>query len=90
MLEVPTGNVNIGLGVGRVWYKLPIWVQKSWGHWTTYGGAGYQVVHQTQYNSFPYGGWLLQRDIGKRWTLGGEFFPTPQKVSPPHRPNPPP
>ncbi len=74
MLEVPTGNVNNGLGVGRVWYKLPIWVQKSWGHWTTYGGAGYQVVHQTQYNSFPYGGWLLQRDIGKRWTLGGEVF----------------
>ena len=74
MLEVPTGNVNNGLGVGRVWYKLPIWVQKSWGHWTTYGGAGYQVVHQTQYNSFAYGGWLLQRDIGKRWTLGGEVF----------------
>ena len=74
MLEVPTGNVNKGLGVGRVWYKLPVWVQKSWGPWTSYGGAGYQIVHQTQYRSFPYAGWLLQRDIGKRLTLGGEVF----------------
>jgi hypothetical protein len=74
MLEVPTGNVDKGLGVGRVWYKLPVWAQKSWGHWTSYGGAGYQIVHQTQYQNFPYGGWLLQRDIGKRLTLGGEIF----------------
>ncbi len=74
MLELPTGSYSQGLGVGRVWYKLPIWVQKSWGHWTSYGGAGYQIVHQTQYKNFPYGGWLLQRDIGKRLTLGGEIF----------------
>ncbi|MEO6965801.1 MAG: hypothetical protein ABI076_07880, partial [Acidobacteriaceae bacterium] len=57
-----------------VWYKLPVWAQKSWGKWTSYGGGGYQIVHQTQYNNFPFGGWLLQRDIGKRWTLGGEIF----------------
>ncbi|HVC90976.1 MAG TPA: hypothetical protein VND66_10185 [Acidobacteriaceae bacterium] len=74
MLELPTGSYSQGLGVGRVWYKLPIWVQKSWGHWSTYGGAGYQIVHQTQYRNFPFAGWLLQRDIGKRWTLGGEIF----------------
>ncbi|MGH9617984.1 MAG: hypothetical protein ACRD28_14685 [Acidobacteriaceae bacterium] len=74
MLEAPTGNYASGLGVGRVWYKLPLWVQKSWGPWTSYGGAGYQIVHQTGYRDFPYGGWLLQRDIGKKLTLGGEIF----------------
>jgi hypothetical protein len=74
MLELPTGDSARGLGVGRVWYKLPVWVQKSWGPWTGYGGAGYQIVHQTGYRSFPYAGWLLQREIGKKWTLGGEIF----------------
>ena len=74
MLELPTGSYAKGLGVGRVWYRLPVWVQKDWGEWTTYGGAGYQLVHQTGYNSFPYAGWLLQRNIGKKWTLGGEIF----------------
>jgi hypothetical protein len=74
MLELPTGSYAKGLGVGRVWYRLPVWVQKDWGEWTTYGGAGYTLVHQTQYSSFPYAGWLLQRNIGKKWTLGGEVF----------------
>jgi hypothetical protein len=74
MLEAPTGDSSHGLGVGRVWYKLPLWVQKSWGPWTSYGGAGYQIVHQTGYRSFLFGGWLLQRDIGKKLTLGGEIY----------------
>ena len=74
MLEVPTGSYARGLGVGKVWYKLPVWVQKSWGHWTSYGGAGYQIVPQTQYRNFVYGGLLVQRDIGKRLTLGTEVY----------------
>lgn len=74
MLELSTGSYAKGLGVGRVWYKLPIWIQKSRGYWISYGGGGYQVVKQTQYPSFGYGGWLLQRDVGKRWTLGAEIF----------------
>jgi hypothetical protein len=74
MFEIPTGSYAKGLGVGKVWYKLPIWAQKSWGHWTTYGGAGYQIVPQTGYRNFSYGGWLLQRDIGKKLTLGAEVY----------------
>jgi hypothetical protein len=31
LLEIPTGDVTRGLGNGRVWGKLPIWLQKSWG-----------------------------------------------------------
>jgi hypothetical protein len=74
MLEVPSGNYSLGLGVGRVWGKLPVWVQKSFGPWTTYGGAGEQIVPQKDYRNFTYGGWLLQRDIGEKWTLGAEVF----------------
>ncbi len=74
MLEVPTGNADKGLGVGKAWYKLPVWVQKSWGPWTSYGGAGYQVVPQTQYKNFFYAGWLVQRELNERLTLGAELF----------------
>src|ERR1035441_10238850 len=31
MLELPTGNSTKGLGVGRVWYKLPLWMEKEFG-----------------------------------------------------------
>jgi hypothetical protein len=74
MLEAPTGSYRAGLGVGRAWYKVPIWIQKDWGHWTTYGGAGYEFVNQYQYRNFPFGGWLIQRDIGKKLTLGTEIY----------------
>jgi hypothetical protein len=74
MVEVPTGSLAKGLGVGTAWYKLPLWVQKSWGKWTSYGGAGYQITPQTGFRNFAYGGWLLQRDVGKRFTLGGEIY----------------
>ncbi|MGH9350826.1 MAG: hypothetical protein ACRD2G_01465 [Terriglobia bacterium] len=74
MLEIPTGSYAKGLGVGKPWYKLPVWLQKDWGHWTTYGGGGYEIVPQSQYRNFGYEGWLLQRDIGKKLTLGAEIF----------------
>ena len=37
-------NVLKGLGVGKVWYKLPVWMEKDWGKWTACGGAGYQLL----------------------------------------------
>jgi hypothetical protein len=74
MVELPTGSYSRGLGVGKTWYKLPVWIQKDFGPWTTYGGGGYQVVPQVDYKNFWYEGWLLQRDVGEKWTLGGELF----------------
>ena len=49
-------------------------MQKSFGPWTTYGGGGVTVVPQTDYRNFAFAGWLVQRDIGKKWTLGSEVF----------------
>jgi len=74
MFEMPTGNDARGLGVGKVWYKLPIWLQKNIGHWLLDGGAGYQVVPQTGYRNFPYGGFLLKYSFGERLEIGGEVF----------------
>jgi hypothetical protein len=75
MFELPAGSAARGLGVGKTWYKVPIWVQKSFGPWTTYGGGGETLFdHSVGYRNFPFAGWLVQRDIGKKWTLGGEIF----------------
>lgn len=74
MFEIPTGNYDRGLGVGKVWYKVPIWLQKNIGHWLLDGGAGYEVVPQTDYRNFPYGGFLLKYSFGERLEIGGEVF----------------
>jgi hypothetical protein len=74
MAELPTGDSTKGLSNGKTWWRLPVWVQKSWGDWTTYGGAGYVVNRATDQKNYTFGGWLLQKDLGEKWTLGGEVF----------------
>jgi len=74
MFELPTGSYTKGLGVGKVWYKLPIWVQKNEGKWLFDGGAGYTVVPQTDYGNFAYGGFLVKKELSERLELGAEMF----------------
>jgi hypothetical protein len=74
MFEMPTGNADTGLGVGKVWYKLPVWLQKNEGKWLFDGGAGEEVVPQTGLHDFPYGGFLVKREVNERLELAAEVF----------------
>ena len=74
MFEIPTGNSTKGLGVGKVWHKLPIWVEKEFGPWSLCGGMGYTVVPQSGYNNYLYGGFLVKREINKKLELSAEIF----------------
>jgi hypothetical protein len=74
MFEVPTGNSDRGLGVGKVWYKVPIWLQKNIGKWTFDGGGGYVINPQTGFRNFPYTGWMVKRELSDRLELGAEVF----------------
>lgn len=74
MFEMPTGSYSKGLGVGKVWYRLPLWLQKNFGPWLLDGGAGETVVPQVQYRDFPYGGFLLKYTWGDRMEFGSEVF----------------
>jgi len=71
---VPTGDINRGIGNGRGYYTLPFWAQKSWNTWIIDAGGGYtRNTAPDQFNNF-YGGFLIQKKIGKKWILGGEIF----------------
>jgi hypothetical protein len=74
MFEAPTGNYNKGLGVGEVWYKVPLWLQKNFGKWLIDGGGGEVVVPQTDYRNYPYFGLLVKRELSERLELGAELF----------------
>ena len=74
MVELPTGDAGRGLGNGRAWFRLPLWLQKSFGPWTTYGGGGAALNSAPGQHDYPFGGWLVQRDLGDHLTLGGELF----------------
>jgi hypothetical protein len=74
LVELPTGDSNEGLGNGKTQYFLPLWLQKSWGPWTTYGGGGYWINPGEGNKDWWQFGWLIQRDINKALTLGTELY----------------
>jgi hypothetical protein len=71
LLSLPTGSASRGLGSGEIQVLLPIWLQKSFGPWTTYGGGG---VRLSSSERDGIAGWLLQRQLAKGLTLGTEAF----------------
>lgn len=74
MFELPTGSYAKGLGVGKAWYKLPLWAEKEIGSWSLVGGLGYAVVPQTQYRNYLYGGFLVKRVLSQKLELSTEVF----------------
>jgi hypothetical protein len=81
LIEFPTGDSQRGLGNGQAQYFLPLWLQKSWGPWTTYGGGGYWVNPGEENRDWWQFGWQLQREISKKLTLGAEiYYKTQSKI----------
>ena len=76
LVELPTGNASLGLGAGNMRAYFPLWIQKSFGDWTTYGGGGYWINHgdDTLNRDYWFFGWLLQRQVTKQLAIGGEIF----------------
>ena len=79
LVELPTGDRAVSSGSAQVY--LPLWVQKSWGKFTTYGGAGYWLNYGVGNKNWIFAGWEAQYDFSKALTLGGEtYYHTPQTV----------
>ncbi len=74
LVEVPAGNAARGLGGGKFREYIPVWLQKDFGRWTTYGGGGYWINPGPGNRNYWFAGWLLQRQVTDQLALGGEVF----------------
>jgi hypothetical protein len=74
IVDVPTGRSSWGLGSGHVKTFFPIWLQKSWGPWTSYGGGGYWINPGSENKNYWFAGWEVQRELSKSITLGAEVY----------------
>jgi hypothetical protein len=74
LLELPSGNEARGLGTGHVHAFLPLWLQKGFGKWLTYGGGGYWINPGAGNKNYWFLGWLVQRQVTEDLALGGEIF----------------
>lgn len=82
LVELPTGSESRGLGGGHVRAFIPLWLQKSFAPWMTYGGGGYWINPGAGNRDYWYVGWQLQRHVTEIATVGGEvFYTTPDRAS---------
>lgn len=69
-LTVPTACC--GLGAGRVAALLPVWGQKTMGHWAVFGGGGYALNPGAGNRNYWTGGLALTHDIAPGSLIGIE------------------
>jgi len=81
ILLLPTGNSDKGLGNDRAQLFLPLWLQKRWGEWQSYGGGGYWINNAPGAKNHWFFGWQLQKELSEHLTLGGEFFHSTAEAS---------
>ncbi|MGH7996415.1 MAG: transporter [Opitutaceae bacterium] len=81
LVELPTGDENKGLGTGHTQLFLPVWMQKSWDKFTTYGGGGYWITPGAGNRNSWFAGWLGQYQLTKSFAPGMEiYYRTAQSV----------
>jgi hypothetical protein len=80
LVEIPTGNSDKGLGNGHTQVFIPLWLQKHWGDFQTYGGGGYWINNGPDNRNYWYFGWQAQYQFSEHVTLGAEVFHTTGQV----------
>lgn len=74
MAEIPTGNKDKGLGNGKAQYFFPLWIQKSRGNWSSYGGGGYWINSGEGNKNYWIIGWQAQYKFTDALSVGAEIF----------------
>jgi hypothetical protein len=74
LLEAATGNANENLGNGKAQFYLPLWIQKTIGKWTGYGGGGYWINPGPGNKNYGFIGWQTQYQFVKSVSVGGEVY----------------
>jgi hypothetical protein len=73
IVELPLGNTDKGLGGGEIQIILPIWLQKSFGKFTTYGGAGLWINPGDGNKNWWFSGWQIQYNLNDNINFGTEI-----------------
>ena len=71
--EIPSGNSKEGLGSGSTQLFIPVWVQKTIGKLTAYGGYG-QWVKSNTYKNNRFAGIQAQYQFTPKFSFGAELY----------------
>ena len=81
-LTLPTAPRTFDTGHPTLF--LPVWLEKDFGKWSTFGGGGYTLSPGRGQRNSALVGWAVTRSFGKRLNLGVELYhQTPTTVGGP-------
>jgi opacity protein-like surface antigen len=69
---LPSASRTIGDQHGS--YLLPVWVEKDWGKWSTFGGGGFAINRGNDARDYSLVGWAIARQVTPRVQIGAELF----------------
>jgi len=81
LVEVPTGSASRGLGTGQYSEFIPVWLQKTYGSWTFYGGGGFWHNPGAGNRDYWFTGITAQIQTTKQLMVGGELYHTTPQAS---------
>jgi outer membrane putative beta-barrel porin/alpha-amylase len=67
---LPSGSARVGPRHGA--FFLPVWVERSWESWTTFGGGGCELNRGSGSRDFCVAGWALTHQVLENLQLGAE------------------
>jgi Putative MetA-pathway of phenol degradation len=73
-VDLPTGSVAAGLGNGLPRVFLPIWLQKTNGAWTYFGGGGVQHNPGPGNRDYTFTGFAATRSVRDGLDIGAEIY----------------
>jgi len=77
LVVVPSGNAQLRVSASRLF--LPLWAQKSFGHWTICGGGGLWTKSGAAASSWWFTGVVLQYELPNKSTVGAEVIHSTQQ-----------
>jgi hypothetical protein len=66
-------SASRGVGDQHLGVLLPIWLQREFDGWTTFGGGGCELHRGGNARDFCLAGWAVTREVTKGLTLGAEL-----------------
>jgi len=67
---LPSGSARVGSRHGA--FFLPLWVERSWESWTTFGGGGCELNRGSGSKDFCLAGWAVTHQVLANLQLGAE------------------
>ena len=68
-----TSSPSTGVGQRYSSLLLPIWLEKDWDRWSTFGGGGCAIHHGRDSQNYCLAGWALARQVLPSLQLGAEL-----------------